>query len=88
MEDAIVTVTDGDSTAKPSFAVVSRVADLEGTSPAELTPPLYSAVDPEALDSLLTSATGTSGFEGQVSFTYCGYEVCAGSDGEITITEA
>lgn len=56
--------------------IVSSVAAAKGVSPAELDPPLYDAVDPDALERLFE----TGGPPGEppsvvVRFTYCGFDV-------------
>lgn len=70
-----------------SQAVVEAVAEAEGTEPVELTPPLYKAVDPDALDELF-AATRTEGrMAGEVTFSYKGYEVTACGDGYVSVEE-
>ncbi|ELY58956.1 HalOD1 output domain-containing protein [Natronolimnohabitans innermongolicus] len=69
-----------------SLAVVERVADLEGTDPLSL-PPLYDAIDPEALDSISQSTAGGTQTGAAVRFTYCGYDVRVGDDGAIDVSE-
>ena len=59
----------------PSTGVWSVVSVMENCSPLDL-PPLAEATDPDALDSLLVTDSGTE----QLSFQYCGYEVTATSD--------
>lgn len=56
--------------------IVSSVAEAKGVSPGELDPPLYDAVDPDALERLFE----TGGPPGEppsvvVRFTYCGFDV-------------
>ncbi|THE65894.1 hypothetical protein D8Y22_05050 [Salinadaptatus halalkaliphilus] len=76
------------SSSKPSVTIVERIAKRDGVDPTELTPPLYSAIDPEALDSLFSTTDGTDARSvGNVRFTYNGYEVCVQSSGEISISE-
>ena len=88
MEDVIVPSADDFTRSDPSLAVIERIAELEGTDPIELTPPLYTAVDPDALDSLFHSATADeSNPGGRVSFSYCGYDVTVRSDGEVSVSE-
>lgn len=65
--------------------IVEVVADLEGVDPSELTPPLYSVIDPDALESLFTSTDGDGPSHGHVSFRYHGYDVRVSSDGAIGI---
>ncbi|RDI71819.1 HalOD1 output domain-containing protein [Halopelagius longus] len=69
-----------------SLTVVKTVADAEGVEPTALRP-LYSAVDPDALDSLFESEGGPA-FGGEVQFQYHGYEVCVHGDGRVTLTPA
>ncbi|WP_459809929.1 HalOD1 output domain-containing protein [Halopiger thermotolerans] len=40
--------------------IVETVADVQGTSPSELSTPLYEAVDPDALERVLRSSDGSS----------------------------
>ncbi|WP_440769983.1 HalOD1 output domain-containing protein [Natronorubrum sp. DTA28] len=75
-----------DSTA--SLSIVERIAALEETDPVTL-PPLYDAIDPEALNSLVDASTArNSRSPATVRFTYCGYDVAVRRDGEITIAAA
>lgn len=70
-----------------SQAVIDAVAEHEGVEPTELEPPLYHAVDPEALDALFPE-TGRSGSTGRVRFSYDGRDVCVTSDGQVHVAEA
>ncbi|MCU4971408.1 hypothetical protein OB955_01460 [Halobacteria archaeon AArc-m2/3/4] len=88
MDDAISTRSDTLFEEKPSLTVIDRVAELEGEDPVDLTPPLYDAIDPEALDSLFQS----SRFERAetvetVQFTYLGYDVRVQSGGEVIVAD-
>ena len=75
-----------DSTA--SLSIIERIATLEETDPITL-PPLYDAIDPEALDSVVDSSTASSSRSpATVRFSYCGYDVLVRRDGEITISSA
>jgi len=74
------------STEKPSQKIVELIADLEGVQPTELTPPLYSVIDPDALDSLFHSSADDSGSEGHICFRYRGYLIRVQSNGDIEIT--
>lgn len=60
------------------YRIVTAVAEREGTDPEAL-PPLFYAIDTEALETLL------SGEDVRVSFTYCGYRITATSDEQLTI---
>lgn len=89
MDDAISTRSDAPLDEKPSLAVIDRVAELEGEDPADLSPPLYDAIDPKALDSLFQpSDSGHSETVETVRFTYHGYNVRVQSDGAVTVVES
>ncbi|TYL40618.1 hypothetical protein CV102_03355 [Natronococcus pandeyae] len=67
----------------PDFpeAIVEEVAELEGVSPTELHPPLYSVIDTEALAQLFHTVDG----EGCVTFEWVGYEITAHQGGQVTV---
>jgi len=73
---------------RPSTAVVTAVADAEGVDETDL-PPLFHAIDPDALDSLFDSrdepphATRTTG---SISFHYHGYDVTVTANGRVEVT--
>jgi len=64
-----------------SERVIEAVATTSNADPLEL-PPLYDAVDPDALDALVTGIA-----DGKVMFAYAGYEVTLTSEGAVTIEE-
>lgn len=66
-----------------SGAVVEAVAEAEGTDPLELTPPLYDAVDSDALDRLFADASTDGRME--VAFAYRGYDVSVRGDGSVSV---
>lgn len=67
-----------------SERVVAAVADATDTAPENLTPPLFSAVDPEALEAFVRSLDGESADPGgRVEFSYCGCEVTVTADGRV-----
>ena len=69
----------------PSEAVVERVANCEGVDPTELSL-LYDAIDPDALDSLVSSSLQRgSGLE--IEFTYHGYRVTVTGEGVVHLDE-
>nr|WP_170155581.1 HalOD1 output domain-containing protein [Halopiger aswanensis] len=70
-----------------SLKVVEKVADREGVDPVDLTPPLHTVVDTEALDSLFQSTSSTERAVGKVEFQYQGYQVQVDSSGEVQIGE-
>ncbi|WP_126662714.1 HalOD1 output domain-containing protein [Haloterrigena salifodinae] len=78
---SVTSVSEG----QPSLAIIERVAALDGTDPLSL-PPLYDAVDPDALDSLFqSSSTDGPQTTGAVQFTYYGYDVRVDADGDIVV---
>lgn len=75
-----------------SFAVIDAIATREGVDTTEIEPPeyeaLYDVLNPEALDALFAPREdGTPRSDGQVEFTYCGYDVVVSSDGDVTVRE-
>ena len=69
----------------PSAVVVTAIAAISGQKPDELDP-LYTAVDPDALDSLFApTASGGHRADVEVTFRYHGYEVAVRSYGVIEI---
>lgn len=67
--------------------IVDRVAEQRDVDPVELAPPLYSVVDPDALNTLVSTG-GHARTEGRVEFTYCGCHVSVRFDGQVTVTAA
>ena len=74
--------------ASVSLKVVEKVADREGTDPAELHPPLHTAVNTEALDSLFRSTSSGARTNGMIEFEYQGYKIRIDGSGEVQIGEA
>lgn len=69
-----------------SERVVSAVAEATGADPVTLEP-LYTVVDPDALDALLkTSRPGPNGSLPRVSFAYCGCDVVVSADGSVQVS--
>jgi hypothetical protein len=64
---------------RSSVAVLEVVAAAEGCDPRELNP-LYERIDPEAIDTLVNSP-----MQGQITFTYHGYELQVHGDGEVAV---
>lgn len=62
--------------------LVTDVARREGVDPTDLPESLYSAVDTDALETLLSGETGTAV---RVEFVYCGYHVTIERDGGVRI---
>ncbi|ARS89169.1 HalOD1 output domain-containing protein [Natrarchaeobaculum aegyptiacum] len=65
----------------PSLRVVDAIAAVTDTDPLELEP-LYSVVDPEALDRLFQS---DAGLVGCVEFEYESHIVAVRSDGTVSV---
>lgn len=59
----------------PSYRVVEAVAQKEGVSPSELSPPLFSVVDPEALDTLVQEDADSNTSQVVIEFVYLNYVV-------------
>jgi hypothetical protein len=72
-------------TVAPSIAVVAAVAAETGSAPTEV-PPLFSAVDSEALDSLFRS--WDTGSTDSVDFTFAGFAVTVYATGEVALVPA
>ncbi|WP_049964161.1 HalOD1 output domain-containing protein [Natrinema thermotolerans] len=68
----------------PSQAIIEAIAAHEGVDVTEIEPPayepLFTAVNPEALDELFRTAAGTES-NAVVSLEYEGYEIVVRADG-------
>lgn len=64
-----------------SERVIQKISTASGTDALEL-PPLYDAIEPDALDTLVEGMA-----DGEVSFTYAGYDVTVASDATISLRE-
>ncbi|WP_266075188.1 HalOD1 output domain-containing protein [Haladaptatus caseinilyticus] len=85
MERTSYRLEDGE---RPSTAVITAIAEYEGSSPDEIRPQLYDAVDPDALDSLFQPRVdGTFRRGGSAVFTYRGYRITYESDGWIHVND-
>ena len=62
-----------------STVVVDAIAAAENIEPFELSDPLYSVVNTDALDELFRAATG------RVTFEYLDYEVTVHATGQVDI---
>ena len=69
----------------PVVAVISAVADVAGTDPAEL-PPLNNVIDPEALNDL--AECGRNSDLRSISFEYAGYDVVVSGTGDIQVAQS
>lgn len=70
----------------PSMATIEAVAEATGRDPTDL-PPLYSTIDPDALDALLIGGSRRNGGV-SVSFEYADVIVTVGRDGDIAVRAA
>ena len=68
----------------PSMAVIGTLAHVMGVDPIELDP-LYSTIDPDALDKLVHVHNRTSG-DTHLTFTHEGHSITVHSYGVVTIT--
>jgi len=73
-----------------SQTVLKAVAELSNRAviPTDSTtplPPLYEAIDPDALNTICQDATADT--EITITFTYCGYEVSVKNGDEIIVCE-
>ncbi|WP_458191031.1 HalOD1 output domain-containing protein [Haladaptatus sp. NG-WS-4] len=71
---------------EPSIVVLiqAAIAARDGPDPSEC-PPLYEAIDPDALDTLFAPLHRESERHGKVIFEYCGYEVTFHADRTIEL---
>jgi hypothetical protein len=80
------TVFDPDSQLA-SEAVLTTAAEAASVEPLDL-PPLYDAVDPDALDALLGTHAQPPSSEGlTVSFGYVGFDVEVGGGGTVVVSQ-
>ncbi len=70
-----------------SLTIVEAVADAEGVAPEELVPPLYSVVDPDALDQMFLPTPTDGRLDGEVTFWYQDYRVTACGDGFVRVED-
>jgi hypothetical protein len=67
--------------------VVDAVAEAKGVGITEL-PPLYDAIDPDALTQLVERQDGTAGGDTVVSFTFGRWNVFVRADGWIRVCDS
>ncbi|MFC4540644.1 HalOD1 output domain-containing protein [Halosolutus amylolyticus] len=65
---------------RTSVRVVEAIADATNTDVLDLQPPLYDAIDPSALDQLVTGAESVS-----VQFDYQGHTITVRGDGTVAV---
>lgn len=86
-------VSAGESFSEGVVSAVSAVSDVEpvpdvgpDVEPDRTLEPLYSVVDPDALDKMFrTSGNDGCPRQGRVTFSYHGYEVTVRSEGSISV---
>jgi len=76
------TVTDSDSL---TVAIVSAVAESKGVAPVDL-PPLYNAIDVDALSALFAPTSSEDRDSGQASFEYAGRAIDVNADGTVAVS--
>lgn len=69
-----------------TVAIVEEVSKLTGRDPIAL-PPLYHAVNPEALERLVRSKTSRDSEPVSISFTFEDIEVIVDSDGNLELRQ-
>ncbi|SDR41457.1 HalOD1 output domain-containing protein [Natronobacterium texcoconense] len=81
-----------DGSGTPSQAIIDAVAAREGVDATEIAPPeyepLYSVVNPEALDDLFSTAASEAQRDAVVAFEYEGYDVVVRGDGRVDVSES
>lgn len=78
-------VTQIDAGEQLVHEVVSAVATAEGVDPCDLSP-LYSAIDPDALERLLSTGDRAGGAALEVTFEYHGYDVTVTPDATVELS--
>ena len=68
-----------------SVTVVREIAAHDGVDPTELSPPLFHAIDPAALDALFEPTESGGPRTGRVTFVYDGKRITVDSDGAVEI---
>jgi len=72
------------NTHPPSYQVVKTVAQKEGVSPTQLSPPLFNAIDPEALDAVFQASSNTDSVV--IEFPYLEYQVRVETGPTVSVT--
>lgn len=74
--------TDEQSPSEAVIGALNKCLEREnGHVPVTEQPPLFEAIDPDALDALVTSLEA----QGSVQFAYCGHIVTVESDGKVVV---
>jgi len=72
-------IRDREEFASPSLHLIYAIADLTDSDPATM-PPLYDAIDTDALDTLLDTESSI-----EIGFEYDGHSVTVTGDGEVRV---
>lgn len=79
------TTTDSPTETPISERVVDEVAAATDSDPIDLEP-LYTRVDPDALDALFSNGAGTTvRHQGEITFPMAGCDVTVGADGTVEV---
>jgi len=78
------TITTTRTDAPPSETVVLAVAEAKGVDPTALDDRLYDIVDPDALDRLFHTTSGTTAEGAAIVFRMAGCRVEVDADGRVT----
>ncbi len=85
-DDAITHRVDWAET-QPSLAVIEAITVAANRPPLE-GPPLYDAIDSEALDDIFDGSDDRPPAQIEVSFTYDGFDVTVSGAGQVTVRPA
>lgn len=70
-------------------AIIEAIARREGVDVTEIEPPayepLYTVVNPEALDKLFRTTSDSGAVDARISFEYAGYDVTIYGDGRVDV---
>lgn len=69
----------------PSTEVVEAVAKRKGIDSVDLVERLYDVIDPDALDTFLSSSNLRQKGTVSMKFTFCGYHITVYGDGRIVL---
>lgn len=83
--DTVVRTFDAEAGHDISASIVRTVADLRGVDPIDVTPPLGSVVETDAIDSLFPSYSEP---DRSLVFEFADCEVSVRGDGRITVRES
>lgn len=72
---------DGYADQRISFRVIEAVAEVKGEDSMEMRPPLFEAINPEALDAVFQSGSIS------ISFEWDGYTIEIDGSGSIAVQE-